>query len=110
MSDYLPARPDESSARSRFNTLLARVLEQQLARTVQNELRARKQPDAAWSWNENRYHLAPVTGASRVVPVDAWAAFIRKGGDPTLSGIDLAVMPDSVAERALPAADMRHAW
>ena len=87
-----------------------RVQQHQLARTVQNELRARKQPDATWNWNENRFHLAPVTGASRVVPVDAWAAFIRKGLDPAQSGMDLCVVPDVLAERALPAANMKQVW
>ena len=91
--------------------LLARVQQHQLARTVQNELRASKQPDAAWNWDERRFHLAPVTGHSkRVVPIGAWAEFIRKGGDPApVGGLD--VVPDVLAERHLPSmSGMQYAW
>ena len=110
VSDYLPPFREEMSVRSRFNALLARVQQHQLARTVQNELRARKQPDSTWNWDEKRYHLAPVTGAKRVIPVDAWAKFIRSGGDPAPSDIDVVIVPDILAERALPAAQMRYAY
>ena len=37
MADYLPSHRDESTSRQRFNALLARVQQHQLARTVQNE-------------------------------------------------------------------------
>ena len=112
VSDYLPSYREESAARTRFNTLLARVQQHQLARTVQNELRARKQPDAAWNWDERRFHLAPVTGHSkRVVPVGAWAEFIRKGGDPSQMGLGLDIVPDVLAERHLPSmSGMQYAW
>lgn len=111
VSDYLPSYREEAAARTRFNQLLARVQQHQLARTVQNELRASKQPDAAWNWDERRFHLAPVTGHSkRVVPIGAWAEFIRKGGDPApVGGLD--IVPDVLAERHLPSmSGMQYAW
>lgn len=64
VAHYLPSHRHMATCRQRFDALLARVQQHQLARTVQNELRA-KQPDAMWNWNEDRFHLAPVTGAVR---------------------------------------------
>ena len=52
-----------------------------------------------WNWNEERFHLAPVTGAQRIVPVDAWATFIRRGGDPSKAGMHLDILPEVYAER-----------
>jgi|AACY02.7.fsa_nt_gi hypothetical protein len=51
-----------------------------------------------WNWAEDRFHLAPVTGARRVIDVDAWTSFIRSGGEPADSGAGLAVIPDILAE------------
>jgi len=64
VAHYLPSHRETGTARSRFDDLIARLQQHQLARTVQNEMQA-KRPDAMWNWNENRYHLAPVTGAVR---------------------------------------------
>ena len=103
LSDYLPSHRDEGSARQRFNALLTRVQQHQIARTVQNELRA-SAPDARWNWDPQRVHLAPVTGSKRVIEVGAWAEFIRNGGDPASEGLDLAIFPDVIAERHAPPA------
>ena len=63
-----------------------------------------------WNWDENRYHLAPVTGSRRVVPVEEWAAFIREGRDPAQVDARLEIQPDVQAERHLPAARMVSPW
>ena len=57
-----------------------------------------------WTWDENRFHLAPVTGAKHAIPVDKWATFIRQGGDPAAVGCRLEITPDVQAQRHLPAA------
>ena len=102
LRDYLPAQshPEESNARSRFDALLSRVQQHQLARTVQSELRTRE-PDAMWNWEESRYHLAPVTRLGRPVDEKAWTAFIRAGGDPiALGGCELEIVPNVNVRRA----------
>ena len=97
LTDYLPSHRHEGGARVRFDALLSRVQQHQLARTIQNELRAQR-PDAMWNWAEDRFHLAPVTGARHVIDVDAWTAFIRGGGEPANDGSGLAIIPDILAE------------
>ena len=100
VSDYLPSYREEAAARTRFNQLLCRIQQHQLARTVQNELRAKRQPTG---WDERRFHLAPMTiGSKRAVPVHAWAEFIRKGGDPASADLGLDIVPDILAERHIP--------
>lgn len=100
MSDYLPAPGHKASAsRERFNQLLARIQQHTLARTINNELRARA-ADASWNWDPQRFHLAPVTGRShRVVDTGSWAEFIREGGDPGKEGLTLGIFNDVLAER-----------
>ena len=126
MAQYIPPHRQGMTPRAQLDRLLSRVQQHQLARTVQNEyahsqpfhfiilaltfarshvsvcrLRA-KQPDAMWQFNENNYHLAPVTGSSRVVPVDAWASYIRGGGDPAAAGVRMEIMKTHRAELAQP--------
>ena len=79
------------------------ILALTLARSHVSVCRLRaKQPDAMWQFNENNYHLAPVTGSSRVVPVDAWASYIRGGGDPAAAGVRMEIMKTHRAELAQP--------
>ena len=99
VADYVPSHadfPGGGTARSRFDALLARVQQHQLAAVVRNELRA-KEPDPMYSWDENRFHLAPATGSKRVIPLDAWAAFIRNGGEPNAAGVGLTIRADGTA-------------
>jgi len=101
LSDYLPAHRDESSCRARFDALITRVQQHQLAMTVQNELRARR-PDSMWNWPEShRYHLEPVVATTkRPIEVNAWAAFIQAGGDPAAEGLGFEIVPHIRAQRA----------
>ena len=80
-----------------------------LCASISRRLRA-KQPDSLWTWNANRYHLAPVTGSHRVVPVDSWTEFIRGGGDASKAGVSLDIMSDVRAERHLPSTGMHRPW
>jgi hypothetical protein len=77
VSDYLPPHRDGINARKRFDELLTRLQQHQLACTVQNELRARR-PDSMWLWAESRYRLVPQTSVTkRPIPINAWASFIQ---------------------------------
>jgi hypothetical protein len=77
VSDYLPPHRDGVNARKRFDELLTRLQQHQLACTVQNELRARR-PDSMWLWAESRYRLVPQTIVTkRPIPINAWASFIQ---------------------------------
>lgn len=109
IASYLPPHREEATCRQRFDSLISRVQQHQAARTVHNELRA-KEPDSLWNWNENRFHLAPVTGSQRVVPVDSWAEFIRGGGDASKADVALDILGDVRAERHLPTPNMRTSW
>lgn len=97
-SDYLVP----SKGRARFDALLIRAQQAQLAQFIANEL-ATQRPDAMWNFDDRRFHLAPVTGVGRVIDTNAWAEFIRFGGDPSAHGVELHAVPAVRAERAVTA-------
>lgn len=108
VSDYLPtASVGGETARQRFDALLSRVQQHQMAATVRNELAARERVEGGMVLDAPRYHLAPLTGrAHRTIPIDSWAYFIRIGGDPaseqTHGGGRLEIVSQVRAERAEP--------
>lgn len=100
LSDYLPSHRGDNGARTRFDALLTRVQQYQLACTVQNHLHARRS-DALWNRTENRFHMQPVTRVTRrPIDIDEWAHFIQRGGDPVEAGLDFELLPSIRMERA----------
>lgn len=98
-------RPGESppDARQRFNELLSRVQQRQVAQTIKAEVLTSR-PDAMWTWNKNNWHLVPVERNRSLASVDAWAQYIRN--DPTLigrgphpTGVSLEIVEDRWAQR-----------
>lgn len=107
-AQYLPSHGSAATARQRFDELLSRVQQHQLALAIKNELHAR-QPDAAWTVDNRRFHLAPVSGTHRVADAGAWAAFIRAapGGAPKSREPAINIVPNVWAERAVHAPPTR---
>ena len=50
------------------------------------------------SGSENRYHLQPTAASRHAIPIDAWATYIRRGGEPAAQGASLQIVPDVRAE------------
>ena len=94
----------EPCARTRFDTLLARVQQAQLLASIRNELLVERQRDGVWCRDNEQFCVVPVAASGRpgrIAPPNAWAESIQRRTS-ALSDYELDVVPRIRADVCAP--------